>query len=205
LNNRKGKSFPAEGHTMDLQKNIPIQMIRSNRRTIAIEITRDCQVLLRVPNRMKQKDVQAFVSEKWAWIEKNYREMQQKRQKREDLFQTYQLTDDRIRELAKKACKIIPQRVAYYAEKMGVTYGRITIRNQKTRWGSCSSKGNLNFNCMLMLAPREVLDYVVIHELCHRKEMNHSKRFWKEVEKVMPDYEVHKKWLKDNGSILLIR
>ena len=115
------------------------------------------------------------------------------------------MTDDRIRELAKKACKIIPQRVAYYAEKMGVTYGRITIRNQKTRWGSCSSKGNLNFNCMLMLAPREVLDYVVIHELCHRKEMNHSKRFWKEVEKVMPDYEVHKKWLKDNGSILLIR
>ena len=173
---------------MDLQKNIPIQMIRSNRRTIAIEITRDCQVLLRVPNRMKQKDVQAFVSEKWAWIEKNYREMQQKRQKREDLFQTYQLTDDRIRELAKQACQIIPQRVAYYAEKMGVTYGRITIRNQKTRWGSCSSKGNLNFNCMLMLAPREVLDYVVIHELCHRKEMNHSKRFWKEVEKVMPDY-----------------
>lgn len=190
---------------MDIQKNIPIQMIRSNRRTIAIEITRDCQVLLRVPNRMKQKDVQAFVSEKWAWIEKNYREMQQKRQKREDLFQTYQLTDDRIRELAKQACQIIPQRVTYYAEKMGVTYGRITIRNQKTRWGSCSSKGNLNFNCMLMLAPREVLDYVVIHELCHRKEMNHSKRFWKEVEKVMPDYEVHKKWLKDNGSILLIR
>lgn len=190
---------------MDLQKNIPIQMIRSNRRTIAIEITRDCQVLLRVPNRMKQKDVQAFVSEKWAWIEKNYREMQQKRQKREDLFQTYQLTDDRIRELAKQACQIIPQRVAYYAEKMGVTYGRITIRNQKTRWGSCSSKGNLNFNCVLMLAPKEVLDYVVIHELCHRKEMNHSKRFWKEVEKVMPDYEVHKKWLKDNGSILLIR
>lgn len=92
---------------MDLQKNIPIQMIRSNRRTIAIEITRDCQVLLRVPNRMKQKDVQAFVSEKWAWIEKNYREMQQKRQKREDLFQTYQLTDDRIRELAKQACQII--------------------------------------------------------------------------------------------------
>ena len=188
---------------MDLQKNIPIQMIRSNRRTIAIEITRDCQVLLRVPNRMKQKDVQAFVSEKWAWIEKNYREMQQKRQKREDLFQTYQLTDDRIRELAKKACKIIPQRVAYYAEKMGVTYGRITIRNQKTRWGSCSSKGNLNFNCLLMLAPPEVLDYVVVHELCHRKQMNHSKAFWLEVEKVLPNYKEVRKWLKEQGSQMI--
>ena len=173
---------------MDIQKNIPIQMIRSNRRTIAIEITRDCQVLLRVPNRMKQKDVQAFVSEKWAWIEKNYREMQQKRQKREDLFQTYQLTGDRIRELAKQACQIIPQRVAYYAEKMGVTYGRITIRNQKTRWGSCSSKGNVNFNYNLYYMPEELLDYVVVHELSHRKYMNHSQSFWCEVEKYCPEY-----------------
>ena len=90
-------------------------------------------------------------------------------------------------------------RVAYYAEKLGVSYGKITLRQQKTRWGSCSSEKNLNFNWKLILAPPEVLDYVVVHELCHLKEMNHSKAFWDEVGKVMPNYETHKLWLKENG------
>ena len=82
---------------------------------------------------------------------------------------------------------------------MGVDYGRITIRNQKTRWGSCSAKGNLNFNCLLMLMPTEVIDYVVVHELCHLKEMNHSNAFWREVKQVLPDYRKQVKWLKDEG------
>ena len=88
---------------------------------------------------------------------------------------------------------------------MGVTYGRITIRSQHTLWGSCSSKGNLNFNCLLMLTPPEVLDYVVVHELCHRKEMNHSARFWAEVEHVLSDYEIRRKWLRENGTALISR
>ena len=88
---------------------------------------------------------------------------------------------------------------------MGVSYGRITIRSQHTRWGSCSAKGNLNFNCLLMLTPPEILDYVVVHELCHRKEMNHSARFWAEVARVIPGYEASKNWLKDNGSALIAR
>lgn len=100
---------------------------------------------------------------------------------------------------------VIPDKVKYYAEIMGVTYGRITIRDQKTRWGSCSSKGNLNFNCLLMLMPDKVLDYVVVHELCHLKQMNHSKKFWKEVERYMPDYPNYKKWLNENGGALIER
>ena len=88
---------------------------------------------------------------------------------------------------------------------MGVTYNRITIRHQKTRWGSCSSQGNLNFNCLLMLTPPEVIDSVVVHELCHRKEMNHSDRFYAEVLRVFPNYPKCRKWLKDNGSLLMMR
>ena len=102
-----------------------------------------------------------------------------------------------------KACVVIPRRVAYYAEKLGVSYGKITLRQQKTRWGSCAANGNLNFNWLLILAPPEVLDYVVVHELCHRREMNHSQAFWKEVEKILPDYRERQKWLKDNGWRLM--
>ena len=93
--------------------------------------------------------------------------------------------------------------MAHYAPLVGVSYGRITIRCQRTRWGSCSSKGNLNFNCLLMLAPPEVLDCIVVHELCHRKEMNHSQRFYAEVLRVMPDYRERYKWLKENGHMLM--
>lgn len=97
----------------------------------------------------------------------------------------------------------IPQRVRKYAPIVGVDYGRITIRMQKSRWGSCSSKGNLNFNCLLMAMPEEIRDYVVVHELCHRKQMNHSDKFWAEVEAVLPDYKEKRKWLRDNGEKIM--
>ena len=88
---------------------------------------------------------------------------------------------------------------------MGVDYGRITIRAQHTRWGSCSAQGNLNFNCLLMLTPDDVKAYVVVHELCHRKEMNHSARFWAEVERVLPGYRESRRWLRENGGALICR
>lgn len=115
------------------------------------------------------------------------------------------LTVKELRNLARDAAVYIPERVSFYASLMDVSYGRITIRNQKSRWGSCSSKGNLNFNCLLMLAPLEIIDYVVVHELCHRREMNHSPLFWHEVESVLPDYKKRRKWLKDNGEKLMRR
>lgn len=90
----------------------------------------------------------------------------------------------------------------YFAPLVGVTYNRIFIKEQKTRWGSCSSKGNLNFNWRLILAPEEVLNYVVVHELAHRKEMNHSKAFYAIVESVLPDYRQSRKWLRENGQRL---
>ena len=105
--------------------------------------------------------------------------------------------------LSPEAKLLIPERVRYYAAKLGITYGRGAIRAQRSRWGSCSSKGNLNFNCLLMLTPREVIDSVIVHELCHRRELNHSKAFWALVYEAMPDYKVWDKWLKDHGRELI--
>ncbi len=82
---------------------------------------------------------------------------------------------------------------------MSVLPGRIIVREQKTRWGSCSSKHNINLNWKLIMMPEEILNYVVVHELAHLKQMNHSKAFWEEVEKVLPDYKKQKEWLKQNG------
>ncbi len=113
------------------------------------------------------------------------------------------LTDAERKELIIKAKAVIPQRVQYYAPIVGVDYGRITIRCQRTRWGSCSSKGNLNFNCLLMLMPEKVIDSVVVHELCHRKHMNHSAQFYAEVERVFPEYKKCRAWLKEHGGKII--
>ena len=181
-----------------------IAVIRSNRKTVAIQVNADLTVTVRVPRRTSRKDIERIIREKEPWIRKHIEQIRAKKEAYEAM-KTLHLTDEEIRELVDKARKYIPERVAYFAEHMGVTYGRITIRNQKTRWGSCSSKGNLNFNCLLMLTPAEIIDYVVVHELCHRKEMNHSGAFWNEVEKVLPDYREAVRWLKEEGSQIMWR
>ena len=98
----------------------------------------------------------------------------------------------------------IRERLDYYAPRVGRVPGRIAIREQKSRWGSCSRKGNLNFNWKLIMAPSEALDYVVVHELCHLHEFNHSPRFWSLVAEQLPDYEVWKKWLKTHADDLYL-
>ena len=188
------------------EKKINIEVIRSNRKTIALEITRDLRVLVRAPSRMSKNDIQKFITEKSTWLEKHYALVNKKVEMVEQQKETVvKLTMEEIHQLADQALKVIPERVAFYAPIVGADYGKITIRNQVTRWGSCSGKGNLNFNCLLMLTPPEVIDYVVVHELCHRKELNHSAKFWNEVERVLPNYKEQKKWLKDNGGSLIQR
>lgn len=181
---------------------INVEIIRSNRKTIAIEIKSDATVLVRAPYFVKDAEIHRFVKEKERWIVEHLEKMKERQRTAEGV---QKLTRDEMEQLADTASKVIPQRVRHYAEIMQVRYGRITIRNQKTRWGSCSEKGNLNFNCLLMLAPEEVLDYVVVHELCHLIEMNHSKAFWQQVEGVMPDYKRRRQWLKDHGTEIMSR
>ena len=96
------------------------------------------------------------------------------------------------------------KRVAFYHQVTGGVYQTITVRDQKSRWGSCSSRGTLSFNYRLMFAPPRVLDYVVVHELCHLTHMDHSANFWGMVERVMPDYRVYKQWLKEHGHELTL-
>ncbi len=177
-------------------------LVRSARKTLAIQIRQDGSVIVRAPLRMSEDRILQFVREKEGWIRAHQERVGQQKQESPG---AEKLTAAQIQELADKACRYIPERVRYYAPLVGVTYGRITIRNQKTRWGSCSSKGNLNFNCLLMLAPPEVIDSVVVHELCHRKEMNHSKQFYAHVYRVFPRYESCHKWLKENGAALMRR
>ena len=112
---------------------------------------------------------------------------------------------EEISAMAQETSRFLPALIQEYARKLNVRPARVTVRNQKTRWGSCSSQGGLNFNCLLAQAPEYVRRYVVIHELCHLREMNHSPAFWHLVASQMPDYPKAKEWLKMYGQLLIDR
>ena len=177
-------------------------IIRSGRRTLAMQVTPDAEIIIRAPYRAGQAEIDRFIDDNQAWLRKHLAMAEEKKKARAE--SPYgEITPEQVKKLAALASETIPPRVERYAEQMGVTYGRITIRCQKSRWGSCSSRGNLNFNCLLMLTPPEVQDYVIVHELAHRKQMNHSMDFWAEVGKVLPDYRTREKWLKKNGTDII--
>lgn len=182
-------------------KDLQLKIIYSQRRTMSMELKPDC-LIVRAPKGMKRSEIDRFINEKRDWIEKHLVKIHQSEKA---LGNMKPFTEKEIKTLADKAMVVIPKKVRKYAPLVGVTYGRITIRNQRTIWGSCSGKGNLNFNCLLMLFPDEVIDYVVVHELCHRKQMNHSAAFYREVEKVLPHYRRCQKWLKEYGGAYMRR
>lgn len=181
-----GRQYPGE-----------YELIYSARRTLAVQIISGGQVKVRAPKRTPKADIDRFLTEKQNWIVKY-------------LVKTPEtsaptpppLPEQERRRYMEIARDIFTRKTAYYASVMNVTYGRISIREQKTRWGSCSSKGNLNFNWRLIFAPEEVLDYIVVHELAHRREMNHSPAFYRIVESVLPDYKKDQKWLREHGESL---
>ena len=178
---------------------------RSNRKTISIELTPESGILVRAPRHASVAEIERVLNKHRRWINTH---LQKQAGDRESARQAGILSDADIRELTRQAKSHIPRRVSHFAPLLGLDpkrIGRITIRCQKTRWGSCSSKGNLNFNCLLMLTPPEVIDSIVVHELCHLKEMNHSARFYDELLRVYPEYHKWHRWLKEHGGAIMKR
>lgn len=177
------------------------RLIRARRKTLSIRITQEGNLEIRAPLGMPKGEIEAFLKEKAQWIETHRAKVLVEYTQGQEA----PLGEEEILTLAEQMRQRLPEKLNRHAASMGVTFGRVTIRCQQTRWGSCSSRGNLNFNCLLMLAPEEVLDYVVVHELAHRKQMNHSALFWQEVARECPDYKKPLRWLKDRGGALLSR
>lgn len=167
-----------------------------------IVIKPDCSIVVKAPYRTSFTEIEKFIFEKRGWIEKNIAKMEERKRQVSD---SKPITYEEMQALADSALTYFPPLVKAWAERIGVKYGRITIRNQRSRWGSCTQAGNLNFNCLLMLLPEEIREYVIIHELCHRLEMNHSAAFWAEVEKHCPDYKALRKRLKEEGGAVMAR
>lgn len=190
---------------MSEEVTILVKRSENRKKSIGLEITKEGAVVVRAPKWASNADINRVLSEKKEWIETSIRKVRFQNEIRKNRPPVEKLTKQELDNLGEKALVVIPQKVKFYAEKIGVTYGRITIRNQHTRWGSCSAKGNLNFNVLLMLMPEEVMDYIVVHELCHRIEMNHSPRFYAEVAKILPGYKAAERWVKENGQSLMER
>lgn len=181
-------------------KPIEYTLIRSKRKTISIRIKEGGLIEVRAPKYVSVREIEGFIRQKWDWIEAS---RQDAIERADRLSSVHKLDEDELEELRKKARRIITPLVEYYADLMGVSYERIAIRTQKSRWGSCSGKRNLNYNALLIMTPEPVIKYVVVHELCHLREMNHSSLFWDEVEKYHPTYKQDRKWLKDHGDELI--
>ena len=171
---------------------------RSSRRSIAVQIKSDGSIIVRANYNTPLYRIESFLSDKSEWIAKNVAKTRLN-------CSAPKFTESEIKEFVKKAKDTLPERVAYFSQTIGVSYGKIAVKKMRTVWGSCSMKGNLNFNCLIVAIPQEIADYVIIHELCHRKQMNHSHAFWNLVATFCPDYKARRKWLKNFGEQLLLR
>lgn len=194
-------------------RTIPYTLVRSDRCSYSIQVSADHGVIVRAPLRVSEVFLHKLFREKEKWITGKYDTALKVRESKLNSPYTQKEKDELKKLYVKAAKEYFPKRVKCYVNEMywdenqiyketNLPYVNITIREQKTRWGSCSSNGTLSFNWKLMLAPPRVLDYVVVHELCHFKHMNHSKDFWALVESILPDYKEYRSWLKEHGSDL---
>ena len=177
-------------HIEGMEEELPFEIRRSARKTLSMGFSREGILIFRAPVSLPKKNIYSFAKNHAAWLKNHYDLVKEQKKKRK------QYSPEDIQAYKQKLKPQLEEKLAFYGALLGVTYERVTIRDQKTRWGSCSSLGNLNFNWRLALVPEELLDYVVVHELAHRLEMNHSPAFWALVEKILPDYRQRREALK---------
>lgn len=171
---------------------INYELIRSKRKTLAIYVRPDGSIDVRAPLKLSKPYIDTFVQAKSKWICET-RDRLSKLQSQQKMIR---LSFEEENEFKNKALAYFKSRCPIIADKMGVVYGKIKVNKAKTRWGSCNAKGDLSFTYRLIFAPEELIDYVIVHELAHLKEMNHSLRFWSIVENTMPDYKERRKELR---------
>ena len=169
---------------------IEYELIRSNRKTLAVQVGIDGKVTVRVPLRLSEKQISTFLAEREDWIIKTVQKQLERGKNK------VEFSENDIKILREKALKELPPRVEYYSRIMGVKPTGFHITSAKTRYGSCSGKNSINFSLYLMAKDEKAVDYVVVHELAHIKHHNHSKEFYKEIEKILPDYKEREKLLK---------
>ena len=168
------------------------ELKRSRRRTAALEITRDCRVLVRAPLQMPLRDIEAFLAAHRDWLEAHMAAQQARM-----AAAPPPPTEAELRALKEKARAVLPEKVAKYSQIMGLTPTGVKITSARTRYGSCSSKNSLCFSCFLMNAPEAAIDLVVVHELCHIRHKNHGPAFYALLASVLPDHRQRKQLLKN--------
>lgn len=180
-----------------MSSNFDYELVRSGRRSISVEIKKGGRIIVRAPQRMSAEGVERFLYQKSAWIEKHLRI--QLGYSADFDFDRYGKKE--ITELKAKAREVIFPLVEHYKTLLEVQPSAVKINAAKKRFGSCSAKNSLNFSCFLVLYPMPAIEYVTVHELCHIKEHNHSKNFYRHIESVMPDYRERERVLSEyNGG-----
>lgn len=217
------------------------RLIRSNRKTIALEINRDGELIVRAPRLATKKQIETLVKEKQGWIMSKQTQALRRRlenpprkflpgelflflgdyyplfitSSQEEaliLHDAFYLGDHAVHQAKEifeswykaHAFEVVRECTERYASLNGFEYSRLSITSAKTRWGSCGPKGSLNFSWRIVMAPLEVIDYIVVHELIHLKDRTHSKGYWHKVKRLLPDYRQRINWLKENGHLLSI-
>ncbi|MBE7076807.1 MAG: M48 family metallopeptidase [Clostridiales bacterium] len=212
---------------------LPSKIVYSKRKTLAIQINVDGDLIVRAPMRAKESEITAFITKHKDWIiEKRTKALTSKTEPLElkdgeeiiILENSYKLKiidTDRVKirgneiivpkvnskdKLITKIKAVLKKylliRVKEVADMYNFSYSSVSVSSAKTNWGSCSHNDKLHFTYRLALCPLDVIDYIIVHELCHTKVKNHSIRFWKLVKSIMPNYKTFERWLKDNKSIM---